>query len=248
MPSLSYRQCTAVSELTASLQPITVQLLQSAQLHSGSTSVTKVITEVSWLQREEDTALPFSSLQLALSQLRAVCSLVEVAGEAFIQPLLPILLAALKFYRTTGLRSQPSCTAPLPQAFSACLYPLYMYVCVDSSSTRCEPHSSHSSHNTVPTVPKQKKDKRCTTITGPKPPHRQPRPAKSPARSLSARSTSDNEVSNSEQPDMASSKALACQLCHQALVCLADLFLVSLFPFLISSLCDPHTLVGHWST
>lgn len=41
-----------------------------------------------------------------------------MAGETFLQPLLPSLLAGLKFYMTTGLPGQPVTVAPLPPAAS----------------------------------------------------------------------------------------------------------------------------------
>ena len=44
---------------------------------------------------------------------------------------------------------------------------------------------------------------------------------------LSAPATSDSEVSDSEPQDSTISKALSCKLRHQALVCLASVFVVS---------------------
>ena len=76
MFSSSYRQCAAVGELTASLQPISVQLLQSAQLLSGSTAVTKVMTEVSGDRVAAERSGHCSpSLFSAAGSLPAACSL-----------------------------------------------------------------------------------------------------------------------------------------------------------------------------
>ena len=55
-------------------------------------------------------------MQLVLSQLRTACRLVKAASEGFLQPLLPALLAGLKFYMTTGLPGRPDVVVPLPAA------------------------------------------------------------------------------------------------------------------------------------
>ena len=57
-------------------------------------------------------------MQLVLSQLRTTYHLVKVAGGNFLQPLLPALLAALKFYMVAGLPGRPDIVVPLPSAAS----------------------------------------------------------------------------------------------------------------------------------
>lgn len=60
-------------------------------------------------------------LQLALSQLRTTCNLLEPAGAAALQPVLSSLLTALKFYMTIGLPGQTNVMSVLAPEASKCV-------------------------------------------------------------------------------------------------------------------------------
>lgn len=115
----------------------------------------------------------------------------------------------------TGLPGQPDAVVPLPAAASGwvklynnTLHYAYLY--------------------TVPNVKKPRKERCSGTMAVSRSFHRQHRPQHSqPSRPLSVPTTSDSEVSDSEPQDSAISKALSCKLRHQALVCLASVFVVS---------------------
>ena len=175
-------------------------------------------------------------MQLVLSQLRTTSHLVKAAGECFLQPLLPALLAGLKFYMATGLPGQPDVVVPLPAAASECVELFH-------NALHCE------CCFVVAIVTKPKKERCSGTRAVSRSSHWQQRPQQSrPSKPPSAPTTSDSEVSDSEPQDSAISKALACKLRHQALVCLASVFSVSLFA---TSFRDKHISLfaaGCWSS
>ncbi|CAI8024384.1 HEAT repeat-containing protein 6 [Geodia barretti] len=173
LTGLCGRKCEFGSEQYWPLDLLSTQLLAAAKNHPDSAYVAKLV----------------------LSQLRAIHSILRTTSETSLLPLLPDLLAGLRFFMATGLPGQPSAVTPLPYASIP-------------SSTKMKKSKSPAVSVAEPNLLLQ---------------HSQvPRPLA--MRSSSAPTSSDSDMSDNEGHDATITKSLAAKLRLQSLLCLTSLF------------------------